>query len=957
METLLVIDGNSIINRAFYGTQNSFMKNAEGLPTGAVFGFLTIYFKNVDLLKPTHVAVAFDVHAPTFRHKMYTAYKGTRKPMPEDLAAQMPVLKELLDAMGVARIELEGYEADDILGTLSRRFGEAKRAVSGHTYILTGDRDSLQLVRDDTSVVLAGNKADVIYDAAAVAENYGGLTPDLLVDLKALQGDSSDNIPGVPGVGPKTAIDLISEYGSLDGVYANVDSIPKAGLRQKLIDNKSLAYLSKDLGRIDTNVPLSLGDKGVDTLALGRGDAAQLRAMTEKLEFKRWEKRLLSLSGDGGYASGPDDKGVNAGGASGAGTAFATASSKTATAKKATLDEGGGSSGSGAVDGVGNNGEDGSLSLFDAVWAETSDGTGAESGEELLSPEAFVDLVRSTAPDFLCIDYSASPAGFGASVTAGSDLKFTIYSSGTLHTADQDGGETKTCACACDVGHDDPFPGPVKELLEDASVKKVLFKSKPFLRECCIRNVDFKGLAGDLSLASYLLDSTRASDDMQMVVRFLAGRSFPAARPGLIAAHAESMKKLEAFGLTKLYNEVELPLAAVLAKMELRGFRVDPEVLKEEGRDMEKRISELQNEIYGYAGYEFNVNSTKQLAKVLFEDLGLKGSKKTKSGYSTDSDVLEGLYNDHPIVPCIIEYRQNAKLKSTYIDGLLNVIDRSTSRVHSTFNQNLTATGRLSSSEPNLQNIPVRSELGKLIRKAFVPSDGGHVLIDADYSQIELRVLASMSGDPLMIANFENDFDVHTSTAALVNRVPMEMVTPQMRSGAKAVNFGIVYGISSFGLARDLNISNYAAKQLIDNYFLHYPGIKAFMDGSVAFARDKGYAVTLLGRRRPLPELAPSNKYMTRQFGERVAMNMPVQGTAADIIKLAMINVENALEKGGFRSRLILQVHDELLIDAVKEEAGEVAELLRKEMENCFRLKVPLKVSVSVSDVSWYYCK
>ena len=362
-------------------------------------------------------------------------------------------------------------------------------------------------------------------------------------------------------------------------------------------------------------------------------------------------------------------------------------------------------------------------------------------------------------------------------------------------------------------------------------------------------------------------------------------------------------------------------------------------------------------EIYGYAGYEFNINSTRQLAKVLFEDLGLKGTKKTKSGYSTDSDVLEALAEEHPIVPCVIEYRQNAKLKSTYIDGLLNVIDPATSRVHSTFNQNLTATGRLSSSEPNLQNIPVRSELGKLIRKAFVPSDADHVLIDADYSQIELRVLASMSGDPLMIANFENDLDIHTSTAAVVNRVPMDMVTPQMRSRAKAVNFGIVYGISSFGLARDLGISNYAAKQLIDNYFLHYPQIKAFMEYAVAFAKDNGYAVTLSGRRRPLPELSPANKYMTRQFGERVAMNMPVQGTAADIIKRAMINVERALEEGGYKSRLILQVHDELLIDAARDEAEAVRELLAREMENCFPLKVPLKVSVSESDVSWYYCK
>ena len=951
MEKLLVIDGNSIINRAFYGTQNSFMKNAEGLPTGAIFGFLTIYFKNVDLLKPTHVAVAFDMHAPTFRHAMYTAYKGTRKPMPEDLAAQMP------DAMGVARIELEGYEADDILGTLSRRFGEAKGGTEGHTYILTGDRDSLQLVRGDTSVMLAGNKEDTLYDTAEVAAKYDGLTPDQLIDLKALQGDSSDNIPGVPGVGPKTATELISEYGSLDGVYANVDNIPKAGLRQKLQDNKELAYLSRDLGKIDTNVPVTLGEGGVDALKLGGGNAGVLREMTEKLEFKRWEKRLLSIaensSGVDGYGNGYDN-GYGNGNASG--NAPAASSVRAGSAAKAA----GGTAADNDISAPQQDSDDipGTMSLFDFASEETP-AESADNDISSLSAEAFSERLRFRKPEFICIDYSIAAAGFGASVNSKGVLKFTFYVPSGVPSGGQSAvpSPADTYSCTAEFGPDEAIPAAISEILEDESIKKVLFKSKPFLRECYLRRINFRGLAGDLSLASYLLDSTRGSDDLQMVIRFLAGRSIPSVLAGLTAAHRESLKKIDALGMTKLYSEVELPLAAVLAKMELRGFRVDPEVLKEEGADMEKRISELQDEIYGYAGYEFNINSTKQLAKVLFEDLGLKGTKKTKSGYSTDSDVLEGLYNDHPIVPCIIEYRQNAKLKSTYIDGLLNVIDRSTSRVHSTFNQNLTATGRLSSSEPNLQNIPVRSELGKLIRKAFVPSDNDHVLIDADYSQIELRVLASMSGDPLMITNFENDFDVHTSTAALVNHVPVEMVTPQMRSGAKAVNFGIVYGISSFGLARDLGISNYAAKQLIDSYFMHYPGIKAFMDGCIAFAKDNGYAVTLLGRRRPLPELAASNKYMTRQFGERVAMNMPVQGTAADIIKLAMINVENALEKGGFRSRLILQVHDELLIDAVRDEAEEVAELLRREMENCFRLKVPLKVSVSTSDVSWYYCK
>ncbi len=918
METLLVIDGNSIINRAFYGTQSGFMKNAEGLPTGAIFGFLTIFFKHIDGLKPAYAAVAFDMKAPTFRHKMYTAYKGTRKPMPEELAAQLPVLKELLDAMGVKRIELEGYEADDILGTLSKRFSaeNGNRAI-----ILTGDRDALQLVDENVSVMLAGNKADVLYSPAVVAENYGGLVPAQLIDLKALQGDSSDNIPGVPGVGPKTATELIQQYGSLDGVYAHLDEIPKAGLRQKLADNKSLAYLSLDLGRINTAIPLDLGEGGTQTLRLGKGDTEALKAISDRLEFKRWEKRLTSGSV---FSVTAGDGPVRAEGGY-------QAQKNTAQERRTETP--------------------GTISLFDFA-NETTGGSVNAAGEgengsgedlekcEMISAGDFSGRLLKDGSDTVFIDYKEAEgaAAFYAKSASGGFYGCAVNAS--------------TAEAAVN-----PLPDDLKKLLEDPSIGKVLFKSKPFLRQCFKNGIEFRGTKGDLSLASYLLDSTRGSDDYAMVVRFLAGRTYLNTPEALYMAHTVSLKKLDALGMTALYNDIELPLAAVLAKMELRGFRVDPEVLKEEGAEMEARIARLQEEIYSYAGGEFNINSTKQLAKVLFEDLGLKGSKKTKSGYSTDSDVLEGLYGDHPIVPCIIEYRQNAKLRSTYIDGLLNVIDPATSRVHSTFNQNLTATGRLSSSEPNLQNIPVRSELGKLIRKAFVPSDNDHVLIDADYSQIELRVLASMSGDPLMITNFENDFDIHTATAAVVNRVPFEMVTPQMRSGAKAVTFGIVYGISNFGLARDLGISNYAAKQLIDNYFSHYPGIKAFMEGCVAFAKENGFAVTLMGRRRPLPELAPSNKYPTRQFGERVAMNMPVQGTAADIIKLAMINVEKALGEGGFRSKLILQVHDELLIDARKDEAEEVAALLQREMENCFKLKVPLKVSVSQSDVSWYYCK
>jgi len=903
---LLVIDGNSIINRAFYGTQAGFMKNAEGTPTGAIFGFLNILFKHIDRLSPEMIAVAFDRKEPTFRHSFFQEYKGTRKPMPEDLATQMPLLKELLDRMGIARFELPGYEADDILGTLAAKFGKAGRA---HTVILTGDRDALQLVGEGTDVMLAGNREDVLYDRAKVAEMYGGLTPEQLIDLKALQGDSSDNIPGVPGVGPKTATELVASYGSLDGVYASLDNISRESLRNKLADNKELAYLSYRLGTIFTEVPL---DPFPDEAAL-RPQAEDINALAQlldRLELRKWREKTLKFA--------RRDR-VIAGNMAAANPAAPTESAGDA------------DSGFGGT-------------LFD--FAENND-ISREINEKYLSAEEFsreIAKISQTGnnPDaagntvFIDQESGSEP---------GENWRFCMYT-----------GEAE-CVYRYDEGKDGKLPREIQEILENPAIPKVLFKSKPWFRACFLREINAEGLAGDLSLASYLLDSTRGSDDRLGVIRFLAGSGAGDDRKGLQAAYRESERKLEELELTPLYRKVELPLVPVLAGMEIRGFRVDRELLIEEGERLQARIDELTAGIYEDAGEEFNINSTRQLSHILFEKLGLKGSKKTKSGYSTNIEVLENLADEHPIVPKIIEYRQNTKLKSTYIDGLLTEISPKTGKVYSNFHQNITATGRLSSSEPNLQNIPIRSELGRTIRKAFVPSDPDGVLIDADYSQIELRVLASMSADPLMCSAFENDMDIHTATAAVVNHVPPEMVTPAMRSSAKAVNFGIVYGISEYGLARDLGISNYHAGQYISSYFQKYSGIKAFMDASVQFAKEKGYAVTLLGRRRLLPELAPSNKYMTRQFGERVAMNMPVQGTAADIIKLAMINVDKALREGGFKSKLILQVHDELLIDAKKDEADAVTALLRSEMENCFKLSVPLKVSVAASDVSWYYCK
>ncbi len=871
METFLVIDGNSLINRAFYGTQASFMKNAEGLYTGALFGFLNIYLKHKEALNPTYVAVAFDLKAPTFRHKAYAAYKGTRKSMPEELAMQMPVLKELLDAMGIPRLELPGYEADDLLGTCARMAEKTREDVQ--TIILTGDRDSLQLISERTQVMLLtskpGQNTGKLYDIPALMERYG-VSPKAMIDVKALMGDTSDNIPGVPGVGEKTALSLITQYGSLDGVYEHLEEISKPALKTKLTEHKDSAYLSRMLGEICTAAPIELN---WEIVRLKEACTLDLARLLDRLEFKTFKKKLC---GD--------------------------ISPSVQTPPE----------------------EDEPMSLFSFM----------EQGEAASAdiPEMDVETFMAAEGPIYCLVQNTAPMAFDL-VRGGSDAR--------LRVSEDEANETTR---------------RLKSVLEDAAVEKVFFQAKPFLRWCVSLGIAVQGVAGDLSVASYLLDSTRKSDDLGQVLRFLTGKSLLPSVFSIREAWASGKMRLEQEGQWDLYSKIELPLISVLANMESRGFKVDRAILEEEGRQLEARIQELTEQIFALAGETFNINSTRQLGVILFEKLGLPGSKKTKTGYSTDADVLEKLMDAHEIIPAILEYRQNVKLKSTYIDGLLHVIDEASGRVYSTFHQTVTATGRLSSSEPNLQNIPIRSSLGRKIRKAFVPSSPDHVLIDADYSQIELRVLASMAGDEAMIQAFKEDADIHTITAAQVNGVPVEMVTPQMRAGAKAVNFGIVYGISEFGLSRDLGISRFEAKRYIESYFTQYPGIHAFMEEMVNRAKETGYAETLLGRRRLLPELHAA-KYMTRQFGERVAMNMPIQGTAADIIKLAMVRTEQALKAGGFKSKLILQVHDELLIDALLEEAEAVQALLKEAMEDAFQMAVPLKAEVSHSDVSWYYCK
>lgn len=875
MEKVLLIDGNSILNRAFYGTQSSYLKNADGLYTGALFGFMNMFIKQIEDIQPQYCAVAFDVKAPTFRHEKYSEYKAGRHAMPQELADQFPVAKELMDTMGIARLELPGYEADDLLGTYAGIATENNMKC----YIMTGDRDSLQLVNENVHVLLCstqkGKPHTDVYDIEAVKNKYG-VSPAQLIDLKALMGDSSDNIPGVPGVGEKTASALLSEYGTLDAVYENAENIKKAALKEKIINNKELAYLSQMLGRIETHAPCNVT---LEEMKMGRVDNGALSEMMDKLEFKSIKKKLVNM----GFLQ----------------------ENKYEQSMESDFE--------------------GSLSLF-SMMSEPE--TKNENIQEISASE-FSRKVSETLYIFVK-ELSEDMVSFDLS--CGDD---NIY--------------------RASFATESAIEKEIAELFENENIGKVMFNAKPFILYLLKKGIKMQNVIHDLSVASYLLDSTRKSDNIEDVCRYLTGRQMPISVNVLEAMAAGADSKLKADGMEKLYKEVEIPLITVLAEMEKEGFRVDDTILVKQGSEIDATIEDDKNKIFELSGHEFNINSPKQLGVVLFEELGLKSGKKTKSGYSTGQEVLESLALEHPIVPLIMEYRQNTKLKSTYIDGMLKVIDSNTKRVYSCFNQTVTATGRLSSTEPNLQNIPVRTQLGRLIRKAFVPADSEHILVDADYSQIELRVLAHMSQDDAMCKAFNEDSDIHTITAAQVNGIPPEMVTPQMRSSAKAVNFGIVYGISDFGLARDLGISVYEAKKYIASYFKQYPGVESFVKELVAKAKEKGYAETLLGRRRYLPELT-SPKYMIRQFGERVAMNMPIQGTAADIIKLAMIRVSEELKKGKYKSKLILQVHDELLIDTHKSEQEKVTELLTECMQNAFELAVPLKVDVHAAE-SWYECK
>lgn len=848
-----MLDGNSIINRAFYGIK--LLSTKSGIYTNAVYGFLNILLKLKEISQPDAIGVAFDVHAPTFRHKKYDEYKAGRHAMPDELRMQMPILKDILKSLGIKTVECEGWEADDILGTLA----QACRSAGNECFIATGDRDSLQLAHGGVKVLLAhtksGRPVTDIYDENTVMEEYG-VTPAELIQVKALQGDSSDNIPGVAGVGAKTALDLIQRFHNIDYIYENLDEIDiKKGVREKLARDKDKAYLSLDLGTIRTNAPV---DTDINSYIPGdNSGAAMLLAKYE----------LYSLI---------DKFGLNA--------------------------------------------------------------------------QQAVEPVRQEEKAAVTVKEMEDPADF----SFGEELYFTFdIENNEISRMYFANGDTVITVSASDAGFED-F---VKRLFE-SDARKYSYNTKYLHRLAATLGTDCKNVCGDLMLSAYLLRPSDSNYDIDHLC-LEYGIALPdGGEESQNAVYAAVLKRLfektdvllKEANQTDLLNNIELPLARVLAKMETAGFAVDKKGIEDFGNRLGSRIDELIAQIYSEAGREFNVNSPKQLGTVLFEEMQIPCKKKTKSGYSTKAEVLEELAPDYPIVKLILEYRSLAKLKSTYCDGLLKVI-QSDGRIHTSFNQVETRTGRISSLEPNLQNIPIRTELGREMRRFFV-AENGSTLIDADYSQIELRVLAALANDENMINAFNNGEDIHKTTAAQVFNLPPEMVTPLLRSRAKAVNFGIVYGIGAFSLAKDIGVSVKEAKDYINGYLHHFSGVAEYMDKMIETAKDNGYAETLFHRRRYLPELASSN-HMMRAFGERVARNMPIQGTAADIIKIAMIRVCESLEKENMKSRLILQVHDELIVESPADEAEKALQIVTREMENACKLRVRLVADGKIGK-TWY---
>lgn len=876
MNKLLLIDGNSIMNRAFYGIPD--MTTNDGRHTNAIYGFLNIILKVIEEEQATHICVAFDLKKKTFRHEMYEAYKGTRKGMPEELHEQMPRIKEILQAMHIRIVEQEGFEADDLIGTLSKKGEREGFAVT----ILSGDRDLLQLATDTVLVRIPKTKHGKTevedYYAKNVVETYG-VTPLIFIDMKGLMGDTSDNIPGVPGIGEKTAAKLLAEYGDLDGVYAAVDSMKASKMKQNLIENKDLAYLSKTLATIKLDCPIPFE---FSEATYHDPFNAEAYTLFEDLELKSFYKRF-------------------------------------SVEKKEEL-------------------------TFETVLIDEIDGYNA----------LLAKLQKAKEVSFAWITQDGEALGVAVCM----DLEHVYLIRFMMFITE---------AMVADN---------LLALSRDYQVQLACMHVKKLLSFLDFHEED---AVFDAGLAAYLLQPNQSEYEYDTLAKVYLDVTLPSEKEmlgkeklGYFSFEDEKVQKWMAYqaivpykiksvlreklketGMESLYDEMELPCLYALYEMEKNGIRVDGEALHQYGKKLRTRIEELTAEIHAMAGEEFNINSPKKLGEILFEKLGLKNGKKTKTGYSTSAEVLEKLTNAHPIIPRILEYRQLTKLNSTYAEGLAGYI-RADGRIHGKFHQTVTVTGRISSADPNLQNIPTRMPLGREIRKVFIPEEGS-VFVDADYSQIELRVLAHMSGDAALIAAYQADEDIHAITASQVFDVPLDQVDSTLRRKAKAVNFGIVYGISSFGLGQDLDISRKEAEGYIEKYFATYGKVKEFLDRTVEDAKKNGYTVTMFGRRRPIPELASSN-FMTRSFGERAAMNAPVQGTAADIIKIAMVRVNRRLKEEHLQSKLVLQIHDELIIETKKEEVEIVQKLLVEEMMHAAELSVPLLVDANVGN-SWYDAK
>lgn len=894
---LVLIDGHSILNRAFFGLPD--LTNSQGVHTNAVYGFLNIMFKILEEEKPDYLTVAFDVHAPTFRHKMFEEYKGTRKPMADELRQQVPLIKEMLKAMGITIVEKEGYEADDILGTLSVKAEKEGMDVA----VISGDRDLLQLATEHVMIRIPKTKKTGTeienYLADDVVEKYG-VTPKEFIDVKALQGDTADNIPGVPGIGEKTAGALIAKYHSIEAVHEDAPNVKPPRASKNIVEFWDQAVMSKELATIITDAPVDYEFKDAQIDGIDSLYTEEAFMMCKRLEFKnllpRFDVQAPKNNVEENFKVISDKKSLDD---------IIKRASKKDVAFSIIPGKPGGED------------TDGQLSLFEQN--DTNDYIALVlvfSEEDIY----FIKTGKKITSDYLNKQLEALDANTWISPDLKKNLHLMKAGGFTPDERKKYFDMTVAAYLLNPLLGDYPYDGVAKDYLS------IMLSSK-------------KDYLGKLTCEQMI------KEDEKKVVDYACYEAYVAWKSKEILE-----SNLKEKGMYELYENIEMPLVFVLYDMEKEGIRADGDKLKEYSRELAVSINKIEKRIYEEAGEEFNINSPKQLGVVLFEKLQLPNEKKTKTGYSTSAEVLDKLAPDHPIVADVLEYRQLSKLKSTYADGLINFIEQD-GKIHTTFNQTITATGRLSSTDPNLQNIPIRIELGKLIRKVFLPEEG-HLFVDSDYSQIELRVLAHLSDDEKLIAAFKNGQDIHRSTASLVFDTPFDEVTDIQRRNAKAVNFGIVYGISAFGLANDLNIGRKEAQAYIDSYFEKYPKIKAFLDKTVSEAKEKGYIKTMFGRIRPIPELSSSN-FMQRQFGERVAMNSPIQGTAADIIKIAMIRVHDRLLKENLKSKLILQVHDELLIETAEDEKEYVIELLEEEMHKAADLKVSMEVGTECG-YDWY---